>query len=378
MSKRDYYEILGVPKNASPDDLKKAFRRLARKYHPDANKEDPQAAEKFKEISEAYSVLADPERRAQYDRFGHVETGGGGFDPGDFARGFGGFGSIFDDIFDVFTGGGFGAAARRGPQRGEDLRYDLTLDFEAAVFGVEKDIEINRVEDCETCGGTGAKAGSRPETCPACHGTGQVQFTQNTPFGRITNVRPCDRCHGEGQIIQNPCPECHGQGRVRRKRMLHAKIPAGVDSGTRLRMAGEGEAGVRGGPRGDLYLFIRVKPHKLFTRRENDIYCEIPVSFADVALGAEIMVPTLDGEVQLKIPAGTQTGTSFRLKGKGVPYLRSHARGDQHVRVKVTTPAHLSEKQKELLREFARSTGKTAGSEGKGIFKKVKDALGMD
>lgn len=378
MSKRDYYEVLGVPRNASAEELKKAFRQLARKYHPDANKEDPQAAEKFKEISEAYSVLADPERRAQYDRFGHVETGAGGFDPGDFTRGFGGFGSIFDDIFDVFTGGGFSTTARRGPQRGADLRYDLELAFEEAVFGKEKDIEVTRVEACEKCGGTGAKSGSKPVTCPACKGTGQVQFAQNTPFGRIVNVKPCDRCHGEGQIIENPCPECNGQGRVRRTRTLHAKIPAGVDTGTRLRMAGEGEAGVRGGPRGDLFLFIHVKPHKLFTRRENDIYCEIPVSFTDVVLGADIAAPTLDGDVQLKIPAGTQTGTSFRLKGKGVPYLRSHSRGDQHVQVKVTTPTHLSEKQKELLREFARLGGKTGEAEGKGIFKKVKDALGMD
>lgn len=377
MAKRDYYEVLGVSRDASPEEIKKAYRKLARKYHPDANPDNKkEAEEKFKEVAEAYAVLSDPEKRAKYDRFGHAGTDGQGF--GDF--GFGGFGDFGDfgsinDIFDIFFGGG---SSRRstGPQKGADLRLNMELSFKEAAFGVERSIKVPRMEACETCGGNGAAPGTSPKTCGVCHGTGQMRQSVNTPFGRIMQSRTCTNCHGEGTVIDRPCPTCHGSGRVKRSRTINVKIPAGVDNGTRIRLSGEGELGTHGGPPGDLYVYISVRPHKIFKREGNDVYCEIPISFAQAALGDEITVPTLDGNETVKIPEGTQSGDVFRIKGKGIPYLNGAGRGDQHVRVKVVTPTKLTEKQKELLREFARLSGeKIPKGADKGFFKKVKDAF---
>lgn len=374
MSKRDYYEVLGISRQASADEIKKAYRKLARQYHPDANPDRKDAEEKFKEIAEAYEVLSDPEKRANYDRFGHAGVNGQGF--GGF-EGFGGFGNAdfggLGDIFDMFFGGG--GRKRRGPEKGNDLRVDLEISFEEAAFGLEKDIKVPRIEECGTCGGSGAAPGTKAQTCSACNGSGQVQFAQSTPFGRIVQSRTCDRCRGTGKVIEKPCPTCHGAGQVRKTRSIHVKIPAGVDSGTRLRVAGEGEAGLRGGPRGDLYVYIYVKSHKFFHRDGNDVVVEVPLSFAQAALGDEIEVDTLDGQVKVKIPEGTQTGTVFRLRGRGIPDLHGHGRGDQHVRVKVVTPGRLTDKQKALLREFANLSNENPAGADKGFLGRVKDAF---
>lgn len=374
MSKRDYYELLGVPKTASEDEIKKAYRKLARKYHPDVNRDNPkESEEKFKEINEAYEVLSSAERRQQYDQFGHAA-----FDGTQGAGGFGGGG--FNDIFDMFFGqSGFGFSGNRapGPERGSDLRYDMELAFEQAAFGLESEIQVPRTEDCSACHGSGAAAGTHPETCPQCRGTGQTQVVQNTPFGRMVNVKACDRCRGEGKIVQTPCKECHGRGKVRNRRRIKIKIPPGVDTGSRLRVAHEGEAGMRGGTPGDLYVYVFVKPHKLFAREGDDVICEVPISIVQATIGDEIEVPTLDGKVELRIPEGTQSGTAFRLKEKGIPHLRGHGRGDQHVRVKVVTPKKLTERQRELLLEFSRAGGEDINPEEKGFFKKVKDVFGV-
>ncbi|REJ15181.1 MAG: molecular chaperone DnaJ [Paenibacillaceae bacterium] len=370
--KRDYYEVLGVDRNASAEEIKKAYRSLARKLHPDVNKA-PDAEERFKEVKEAYDVLSDEQKRAQYDRYGHIDPnqgfGGGGFSGADF----GGFG----DIFDMFFGGG----SRRdpnAPQRGSDLQYTMTIEFKEAVFGVEKDITIPRTETCDTCRGSGARPGTKPETCSVCRGTGQQEIVQNTPFGRIVNRRLCSQCGGTGRVVRDKCATCRGTGKVKRQRTIHVRIPAGVDEGAQIRLSGEGEAGSRGGPPGDLYIVIRVKPHEFFEREGDDIYCEVPLTFAQAALGDEIEVPTLTEKVKLRIPAGTQTGTYFRLKGKGVPRLRGMGQGDQHVKVTVVTPTNLTEEQKELLRQFAGLSQESAyvpGGQSETLFERMKRAF---
>ncbi|NLZ53983.1 MAG: molecular chaperone DnaJ [Thermoanaerobacteraceae bacterium] len=379
MAKRDYYEILGVSREATEDEIKKAFRKLARKYHPDVNKDDKDAAEKFKEINEAYEVLKDPEKRARYDQFGHAGVGQGGFDAGNFG-GFGNFGDfgsdIFEDIFDMF-GGGFGRSRRRGPTRGADLRYDLEITLEEAAFGVEKEVEIFRMESCKRCDGTGAKPGTRPKTCPTCGGTGQVRKVQNLGPMQFTNVTTCGNCGGRGHIVEEPCPKCHGRGQSKAGRKLKIKIPAGVDTGSQLRMSGEGEPGELGGPPGDLYVVIRVKPHKLFTRHGDDLIYEAPISFVQAALGDEIEIPTLEEKVKLRIPEGTQPGTRFRLRSKGVPHIKGYGRGDILVHVEVVIPKSLNEKQRELLVKFAKISGEEIKPTSKGIFRKMKDAFGV-
>lgn len=373
MSKKDYYEVLGVERGASEGDIKKAFRKLARQYHPDVNPGDKEAEAKFKEINEAYEVLSDTQKKAQYDQFGHAAFGQGA----EGGAGFGGFGgadfSGFGDIFDMFFGGG--GQRRRGPAKGNDLRYNLDLTFEEAAFGLEKDINIPRAERCGKCEGTGAAPGTSPKTCPNCNGSGQVQYTQSTPFGRFVQSRVCDQCHGDGRIVESPCPECHGQGQVRKTRQIHIKIPGGVDNGSRVRVTGEGEPGERGGPNGDLYVFIKVKPHKIYEREGNDVITELKISFPQAALGDTFQVQTLDGKVELKVPEGTQSGTFFRLKGKGIPDVHGYGRGDQHVKVTVVTPTKLNEEQKEKLRDFASTMGENPAGVEKGFFEKVKDAF---
>ncbi|MDF9409291.1 MAG: Chaperone protein DnaJ [Pelotomaculum sp. PtaB.Bin013] len=371
MAKRDYYEVLGVSKDATTDEIKKAYRKLARQYHPDANPGDQNAEAKFKEINEAYVVLCDPEKRSNYDHFGHADTNGQGF--GGFGGGFGDFGG-FGDIFDMFFGGG--GRRRTGPEKGSDIRTDMEISLKEAAFGLEREIKVPRVETCGTCGGSRAAAGSKPQTCPTCGGTGQMQYSQSTPFGRVVQSRTCDRCGGAGKIIDKPCPTCRGTGQVRKTRNIKINVPPGVDSGSRLRLAGEGEAGLRGGPPGDLYVYIHVKPHRIFKREGDDLILEIPVSFAQAALGDELDVPTLDGKARLKIPEGTQTGTVFRMKGKGIPHINGYGQGDQHVRVKVITPIKLNDKQKDLLKEFNRIDSERHHASGdKSFFEKMKDAF---
>ncbi|HHW30206.1 MAG TPA: molecular chaperone DnaJ [Clostridiaceae bacterium] len=375
-NKRDYYEVLGVDKNASDEDIKKAFRKLAKKYHPDVNPDDKDAAEKFREVNEAYQVLSDPQKRAQYDQFGHA-----GVDP----NGFGGFGGFegFDfggvgDIFETFFGGAFGSSTRRrnAPQKGADLTYSIEITFEEAAFGVEKEITIHRMEECPTCKGTGAKDGTSIKTCTYCNGTGQIQYKQSTILGQFVNIKTCEVCHGEGKVITDPCTKCNGRGRIRKNRKIKLNIPAGIDDGQTISLRGEGEPGLRGGPPGDLFVHVRVKPHPIFQRQGNDVVCDIPISFVQAALGAEIEVPTLDGKIKYHIPEGTQTDTVFRIRGKGIPYLRSTGRGDQFIKVVVEVPKKLNEKQKELLRQFAQLSGEEVQEQGKGFFDKVKEAFG--
>ena len=371
MSKRDYYEVLGVGKNASKDEIKKAYRRLSKQYHPDLNKE-ANATEKFKEIQEAYEVLSDDQKKARYDQFGHEDPtqgfGGGG-------AGFDGFGG-FEDIFNSFFGGGGRRRDPNAPRQGADLQYTMTLSFEEAVFGTETTIEIPKEEECDTCKGSGAKPGTKPETCSHCNGTGQLNVEQNTPFGRIVNRRVCQHCSGTGKIIKNKCGTCHGKGSVKKRNKIQIKVPAGVDDGQQLRVPGKGEPGINGGPAGDLYVVFQIRPHEFFERDGDDIYCEMPITFAQAALGDEIEVPTMHGKVKLKVPAGTQTGTRFRLKGKGVPNVRGYGQGDQHIRILVVTPTKLTDKQKELIREFADISGQGQLDENdEGFFAKVKRAI---
>jgi len=374
MSKRDYYEVLGLERGASAEEIKKAYRNLAKKHHPDFNKDDTGAGKKFNELKDAYDVLSDPQKREQYDRFGHqagFNNGAGGFE------GFGGFGfGGIDDIFEQFFGG-MGGGRRRppGPEQGNHLRYDLDIILEDAYSGAKKIIKIPRTENCPECEGSRAKAGTMPEICSACGGSGQQQHARNTPFGRFVSTQPCVACRGEGKTVREPCPTCSAQGRVVKERKIEVKIPAGIEDGSRLRISGEGEAGLRGGPSGDLYVVIRVRPHKKFQRQGSDLILEVPVSISQAALGVEMEVPTLDGNTALRIPEGTQHGATFRLKGCGMPHLRGSGKGDLRVRVKLNVPKRLNPRQKELLMEFAHLSGEDAGLENKGFIDRMKDAF---
>ena len=377
MAKRDYYEVLGVGKTATEAEIKKAFRQLARKYHPDMNPEHKEeAAEKFKEAAEAYEILSDPEKRARYDQFGHAGVGNGDF--GGFGQNAGadfGFGDLFDVFFNGF--GGFGQQQqRRGPQRGADIQMEMDLRFEEAAFGVEKEVKINRWEDCDDCSGSGAAPGTKPVICPRCKGTGQVRITQSIAFGRFETVQVCDQCRGEGRVIEKPCPTCQGRGKVKQPRKVKLTVPAGVDNGSTLRLGREGELGAKGGPPGDLYVALRVKPHKIFQRHGDDVICEIPVSFVQATLGDEIEIPTLEGTTSLKIPETTQPGAVFHLRGKGIPHLQGYGRGDQVIKINVMIPSRLTEKQKDLLKQFEDlERDDQYQSRGKGFFEKMKDAF---
>lgn len=349
MAKRDYYEVLGVKRDAEEAEIKKAYRRIAMKFHPDRNSDDKDAEEKFKEASEAYEVLSDEQKRAAYDRMGHAAFDNGGMGGG---AGGAGFGDIFGDVFgDIFGGGGRGRS-RGGPQRGSDLRYNLDVNLEEAVHGTTTKIRIPTLAACKPCDGTGAKPGSKPVTCTACNGVGQVRMQQ----GFFAVQQACPTCRGRGTIISDPCTSCRGSGRIEEEKTLSVKIPPGVDNGDRIRLAGEGEAGTAGGPSGDLYVQINVRPHKIFEREGKNLYCEVPISFVDAALGGEIEVPTLDGKVMLKVPEETQTGKLFRLRGKGVVPVRGGQAGDLICKVAVETPVKLNKQQKEILRQFQAST----------------------
>jgi molecular chaperone DnaJ len=357
MAKRDYYEVLGVNRDASAEEIKKAYRKLAMKHHPDRNAGDKGSEEKFKEANEAYEILTDENKRAAYDRFGHAgvdPSAAGGFG-GAGAGGFsGGFADAFGDIFGDIFGGGRG---RSTVFRGADLRYNLEINLEQAARGTETKIRIPTLAECDTCGGSGAKPGTSPVTCPTCHGHGQVRMQQ----GFFSIQQTCPKCHGSGKFVQTPCAECHGAGRVKHQKTLSVKIPAGVDEGDRVRLSGEGEAGVNGGPPGDLYVVVQIKPHPVFQRDGDDLHCEMPVSISTAALGGEVEIPTLDGQARIRIPAETQTGKVFRLRGKGVKGVRSHGPGDLLCHVMVETPVNLTERQRELLREFESISEGNAG-----------------
>jgi molecular chaperone DnaJ len=367
--KRDYYEVLGVSKTATEDEIKSAFRKKAKECHPDLHPGDKKAEAQFKELNEAAEVLVDPEKRAKYDQFGHAafDPSMGGQDP--FAGGgFGGFGDLGDILGQMFGGGfggGFGGQTRNGPIPGDDLRYSMTITFEEAAFGAEKEITIPREEACSTCGGTGAKPGTQPETCKTCNGTGQVRTQQNTILGSFTSTRPCATCRGTGKVIKEPCSECHGSGRVRKNVKKKVKIPAGIDNGQTLCLRGLGNAGHRGGPNGDLYVTISVRNHKQFTRKGFDLYLNIPISYTMAALGGSITVPTLKESVKYNVPAGTQTGSTFRLRDQGIKHLNANGKGDLLVTVNVEVPKRLTDEQKSLLEKFAATLGETGEGRGK-------------
>ncbi|MGV6809567.1 MAG: molecular chaperone DnaJ [bacterium] len=380
MAKRDYYEVLGVSKTADEAELKKAFRRLSMKYHPDRNPDNKEAEDRFKEAKEAYEILKDPQKRAAYNQFGHA-----GVDPsmGAGRQSGGEYGDIFSDIFgDIFgSGGNQGGSAGNRAYRGSDLQYNLEISFEDAVFGTSVDIRVPSKQVCDVCNGSGAKPGTSPQACPTCHGTGQVRMQQ----GFFSIQQTCPQCHGTGKHIPEPCPACHGEGRVEKQKTLSVKIPMGVDTGDRIRLASEGEAGVNGGPKGDLYVQVHVKPHELFVRDGNDLQCEMPVAFCIAALGGEIEVPTLEGKVSLRIPEGTQTGKVFRLRGKGVKSVRSASKGDLYCRLLVETPVNLTKHQKELLDQLSQSLGEGGkrhspqehswGNKARSFFEDVKHWL---
>ncbi len=355
--KRDFYEVLGVNKGASADEIKKAYRKEAKKYHPDLHPGDKVAEAKFKEVNEAYEVLSDSDKKARYDQFGHAGVdpnfGGGAGGGNPFGGGFDDFGDIFSNIFGGGFGfGGGGGSRRNGPRRGNDIHQSVELTFEEAAFGCKKKIDLDKQEECSVCGGTGAKAGTSPATCGRCGGSGQVVTQARTPFGNVRNVTTCPECHGEGKVIKEPCGACRGTGKVRRQKTIEIDIPQGINDGQTMQISGGGEPGLRGGPAGDLLVTIRIKRHNIFTRDEFDVHITIPITFAQAALGATIKVPTISGVVEYDIPPETQTGSVFRLRGKGIPYIRGKGRGDQYVKVEVETPKNLTQEQKELLRKF--------------------------
>ena len=373
--KRDYYEVLGLSKGASDDEIKKAYRRLAKQYHPDLNPGDQEAEKHFKEVNEAYEVLSDADKRARYDQYGFA-----GVDPnygaGDGFGGFGGFGGMdFDlgSIFDNFFGGGGSTRRANAPVKGENVGAEVTLTFEEAAFGVTRDVTVGRVENCPTCGGSGAAEGTQAETCSECRGTGSVRVVRQTAFGTMQQTGVCRKCGGTGKIIKTPCNTCKGKGKVRKNKKVSVKIPAGVDDGQTVRVRGEGSAGSNGGPAGDLLVSVNVKPHAIFTREGANVLCEMPITFAQAALGAEIEVPTLDGKVRYTVPEGTQSGTVFRLKGKGIPYVGYKSRGDQFVTVAVETPKNLTREQKELLQKFEASLREDAQPKQKSFFDKLRE-----
>lgn len=380
-TKRDYYEVLGVSRNATKEELKKQYRRLARQYHPDVNKE-ADAADRFKEVSEAYEVLSDDRMRAAYDRFGHAGVQNGG------ATGFSGFESGFGsvaDIFEEFFGSSFGGGRRRrqGPRRGSDLRYDLSISFEEAVFGVEREIEYRRLEVCTECRGTGAEPGTAPISCTTCNGTGEVRRVQQSILGQFVNVITCPTCNGTGELIPNLCKVCQGRKQVERTVTRKVRVPAGVDNDTQIRLTGEGNAGLDGGPAGNLFVVLNVQPHEFFRRRDDDIFLDLQINIAQAALGDEITIPTIDGETTLTIPAGTQSGAVFKLRGQGAPRLDrsgrgvNYGRGDQHVIIQVAVPQKLTPEQKKLFQELAKTLGKeVVPQRDKGILSQLKDALG--
>lgn len=369
---RDLYDVLGVDRNASEQDLKRAFRKLAMEYHPDRNGA-PDAAEKFKEINRAYEVLSDPQKRAAYDRYGHaaVDGGAGGWGSDGFAN-FEGFG----DIFDAFFGGATRRGRRRGPARGADLRYNLRLTFEEAVFGVEKEIDFPRLDRCEVCAGRGTAPGTDLSTCPDCNGAGEIRRAQQSVFGQFVNVTQCGRCQGEGRVITSPCATCRGSGRVKQTRTITVKIPAGVDDNAQIRLTGEGEAGMRGGEHGNLYVVLQVAPHERFERVEDHLLLELPINIAQAALGAMVKIPTLEGEMDFEIPPGTQSGEDFVIRGRGVPHLRSPGRGDLVVRVTVVVPEELTHEQRQLLEKLAATMGTpTMPKKNKGFFERIREKV---
>ncbi|MBO5136099.1 MAG: molecular chaperone DnaJ [Clostridia bacterium] len=376
--KRDYYEVLGVDKSASQDEIKKAYRKLAKKYHPDLNPGDKakEAEEKFKEASEAYEVLSDADKKSKYDQFGHA-----GVDPnfgaGGFGGGYGGFGGGFEDIFDSFFGGGFGGSSRRNsnaPRKGSDIKVIVNLDFKEACFGKEVEVSVNRTERCEECSGTGSAKGTSPVRCGTCGGTGQVTSVQNTPFGAFQSSRPCNACGGKGTRITTPCSKCHGSGEMRKTKKITVKIPAGIDDGQMVSVSGQGNAGKNGGPNGDLLVAVRIKPHDFFTRQGFDVVCDLPITFEEATLGAEVEVPTVDGTVSYEIPEGTQAGTVFRLRGQGITKLHGNgARGDQYVKVNIEIPKNLNDKQKALLKQFADSVTPSNYAKKKKFIDKIKE-----
>lgn len=375
--KRDFYEVLGVQKGASEDEIKKAYRSLAKKYHPDLNPGDKTAEAHFKEVNEAYETLSNPEKRQRYDQFGHAGVDPN-FNPGGGAGGydFNDFGDIFSNLGDIFGFGGSGGR-RNGPARGSDVQAHVVLSFEEAAKGCKKRVEINRVQACSECGGSGAKKGTHTEVCSACRGTGTVKVTQRTPFGVVSTTRPCERCGGTGKTTPNPCPSCGGTGYTRSRHTLEVSLPAGIDDGQVVTLRGQGDAGHMGGPSGDLDILVSVRPHVIFTRDGFDVWCELPITFVQAALGCEVTVPTLDGKVSYTVPAGTQPGDKFRLKGKGIQQLNRYGRGDQYVRIVVEIPKNLNDKQKQALRQFEETTSDNCYEKRRSFFKKLKDAMGF-